>query len=832
MNQREFWLLFLVLCLLLCIFFYPVLTMQEFFFHEDILGVNLPLRALSAWYWLQGTIPLWNPYCYSGMPLLAEGQAAVFYPLNFIFLLLPTPVANNLLTFLQFVIGALGIALLFKTLKIGFTGSLLGSITYLLNTYFICNINHINIIIVMTLAPFILTFVFRALQHRKLHYFLLSGLFLSLSLLGGIHPSNSHTILAILLILIIHPVKNSQLENKLSSIFFPICGFILLILTAFALSAVQILPSIELTRLSVRAAASGYHQATQYSWEPHFILTVLFPFIWGNPANNTLGTSDFFWEFYAYSGIIPLLLTLFLIKYRRDRLVIIFSSMACLAIILALGRYSPLFFLYKLPFAGLFRAPARFLFLYVLSISMLTGIGLDEMIQRKKTRDHRAKFPLTLAISILILLFAGILLLNQNMIMHSLLNLIESNSQLLLKFVVKTHQAVNLSQFILLESKNILSSLIRFFFLLGIVLFSHALLRSRGASWFFIAIFLIQFLDLYSAGAKLNPTTKREFFNQANWAVDQISKSGLIGRVASIHPPHTELSRSDGYPQAVLTEAYNSSMYQDLGRNVPALLHIRALTGDSPLILRNYHRFLYAALGNEADPLNSYIIWQDINDFYLFNLNRQKLSTLVQKNRDLLNLANATYLLSKDRISEGNCTLVSEDGPFGLKIYRNSQALPRARFVQNAVRVSSPDDALMRYLEGKINPKSATAVAGDITDTISDSLGSYSNSDSTEIHWDKDDALEIKLRIQTQSPGYLVLADNYYPGWKATVDGLKTEIYNADICFRAVQVPAGKHEIRFFYEPASFRWGAYISLCSALLFILLQVRYIVKCIRR
>jgi hypothetical protein len=684
----------------------------------------------------------------------------------------------------------------------------------------------------MTLAPFILAFVFRALQYRDFRYFLWAGLFLALSLLGGIHPSNSYTILAVIMILFINPLKRLQIENKLSSIFFIICGFILLMLTAFILSAIQILPSIELTRLSVRAAASGYHQATQYSWEPYFLLTVLFPFFWGNPSSNTLATSDFYWEFYAYAGILPLILIIHLLKYRKDRTVLLFASLALLSILLALGKYSPLFFLYKLPLAGLFRAPARFLFLYVLSISILTGIGLDDMIRRNRTSDHQTKTSITLLSGVLMLLFVLILYLNQHIIMSCLTNLLAKNSQLLLKFAGETHQTVNLSQFIQMESKNIYLSLIRFFILFGLALLSFLFVRNKRSIWWYFIIILLQFLDLYSAGAKLNPTTERKFFDQKNWAVEHISRLNEAGRVASIHTPHIEMSLRDGYPRAVLTEAYNRAVYQDLGRNVPALLQIPALTGDSPLILRNYHRFLYAALSSEADPLNSHITWRDINHYYQFSLNRENLSALLKRNSHMLNLANAIYLVTEDTISAESWIPVYEDGPDGLRLYRNSVALPRARFVPKAVNVGSPDEALMRYLNGDINPQVETVISGNTSESMTDQDASPWFQDSVKISWVKDDALEIKLGIFTPYPGYLILADNYYPGWKASVDGIQTEIYNADICFRAVHIPTGAHDIRFYYEPSPFRWGLYISLCGVLLFIVLQIGYSVKRTRR
>jgi len=62
--------------------------------------------------------------------------------------------------------------------------------------------------------------------------------------------------------------------------------------------------------------------------------------------------------------------------------------------------------------------------------------------------------------------------------------------------------------------------------------------------------------------------------------------------------------------------------------------------------------------------------------------------------------------------------------------------------------------------------------------------------------------------------GYLVLADVWFPGWGATVDGRPATVYRANYLFRAVEVPAGRSEAVFTFDPASYRWGRLISLAT------------------
>jgi hypothetical protein len=77
-----------------------------------------------------------------------------------------------------------------------------------------------------------------------------------------------------------------------------------------------------------------------------------------------------------------------------------------------------------------------------------------------------------------------------------------------------------------------------------------------------------------------------------------------------------------------------------------------------------------------------------------------------------------------------------------------------------------------------------------------------------------------RVEVATQADGaaLLVLADNYYPGWNASVDGRPAEVYRTNHTFRGVVVPAGRHRVVFTFDPAGVKEGLYIWLaCLALL---------------
>jgi len=71
---------------------------------------------------------------------------------------------------------------------------------------------------------------------------------------------------------------------------------------------------------------------------------------------------------------------------------------------------------------------------------------------------------------------------------------------------------------------------------------------------------------------------------------------------------------------------------------------------------------------------------------------------------------------------------------------------------------------------------------------------------------------EVRVDVRAAAPGQLVLLDTFYPGWHAEVDGREAPIRPADAAFRSVPVEPGRHEVRFFYRPASVIWGVAVTL--------------------
>jgi hypothetical protein len=83
-------------------------------------------------------------------------------------------------------------------------------------------------------------------------------------------------------------------------------------------------------------------------------------------------------------------------------------------------------------------------------------------------------------------------------------------------------------------------------------------------------------------------------------------------------------------------------------------------------------------------------------------------------------------------------------------------------------------------------------------------------------------------RVNANAAGLLVLADAWYPGWRATVDGQPAEILRANLLYRAIQIEPGLHEVALEYAPQTWRTGWIISLVTLVVLaaVLLAARFI------
>ncbi len=152
---------------------------------------------------------------------------------------------------------------------------------------------------------------------------------------------------------------------------------------------------------------------------------------------------------------------------------------------------------------------------------------------------------------------------------------------------------------------------------------------------------------------------------------------------------------------------------------------------------------------------------------------------------------------------------IFDDGKY--QVFENTNAFPRAFLVSNVVTESKPQKILDIMLKNKTDLLSTAVI---------EEKASFKNlaSGSAVISYYSPQKIEIETSVSSSAStaSFLVLTDTYYPGWKAYQCGSNSnsevKIYRSDFAFRGVYVPKGKCTTTFVYDPASFRYGAYIAI--------------------
>ncbi len=154
-------------------------------------------------------------------------------------------------------------------------------------------------------------------------------------------------------------------------------------------------------------------------------------------------------------------------------------------------------------------------------------------------------------------------------------------------------------------------------------------------------------------------------------------------------------------------------------------------------------------------------------------------------------------------------------------VYENPNPSPRA-YVAYRPAVVDDGDAALNFVESAARP---TAVVLERSDGLLPASGADDGSgDVTPARIARYEPTSVEVDARAAEPGYLVLTDTFYPGWRAYVDGHNVPILRANYLFRAVPIPAGDHRVMFRFVPITFWAGLAISMAAAVCLGAIAVR--------
>jgi uncharacterized membrane protein YfhO len=185
--------------------------------------------------------------------------------------------------------------------------------------------------------------------------------------------------------------------------------------------------------------------------------------------------------------------------------------------------------------------------------------------------------------------------------------------------------------------------------------------------------------------------------------------------------------------------------------------------------------------------------------------------------RQILNLLNVKYLISSYRLDDDSFKLI-RGGP--VKIYENREVLPRAFFVSNASVYINDDDVLEAMQGNDFGPRASVLLTREEYHKIGEGTAGEkipkAAGGPAEVKILKYSPNQVEIETIGKDKGFLVLADNYYPGWRAYVNGREKNVLRVFYNLRGVYLPPGNSTVTFTFEPLSFKIGAVVSCCTFL----------------
>jgi hypothetical protein len=184
---------------------------------------------------------------------------------------------------------------------------------------------------------------------------------------------------------------------------------------------------------------------------------------------------------------------------------------------------------------------------------------------------------------------------------------------------------------------------------------------------------------------------------------------------------------------------------------------------------------------------------------------------------NVLGAYGVTHVLSPFPASDERLTLLAREP--NAYVYRLEGAR-RVRTVPTARRMYTDAHTVARLRQPSFDPDREVLLV-DAPESIATTAdtgddGGHGGGRASIV---RETARDVVIETAVPEDGFLLLADMYYPGWTARVDGRATPIYRANVSTRAIALPKGQHTVHFAYEPSAFFRGLKISLTALILLV-------------
>ena len=756
-----------------------------------------------------GEFPLWNPYTMAGHPIYADGVTRTLSPFLLFYKFFDVPLGYSLARLSELMLAAVFTYVFLVAIGAGASGALMGSLVFAFSAHSMLHLTGLGWWGGLMWLPLILLFVDRAIRRSSFLNAMLAGVCLAAQFFCGYLPNQIYYVGAVILYYLFFAFRARGEERSGGSPGRLLAMLVATLVIGLSLAATQWVPSLELLSYSNRkivGAELGYVYLP-----PWYAGTLVFPNLFGSAYDakaltlfTALGVSHDHILYLGIAALVPLGFCLYWLRQTSSKRggdsllqtsssvvgarnhIVFFTALAALSLIIMMTAplYVPV--TRYIPVLQVIRVAVRAGVLFLFGASVLVAFGTDLLVESGTEALRRfgrlaRRFGIAVAGFVLLAVIGAYLVKLTGLA-------VEAEERGRLAFIRRAASVLS-AQF---APPNV-SILITLGLLCASIVLVWALCERRlstGRVLFLLPALLM--IDLFWNSAQFDHSFDRSRVFPRTEVTDLLH-SLPPGRVLVV-PSDLETNRR------VANEPSVKKIIAPPNTLLP--YQIATVTGKNQQFPKWYREF--ASLIEPQQNLSHVVFDEYRSPFF-----------------DLLNVR---YVMTHDSAPPfaGYDLLATAEG---VSLYENREAMPRAFFARDVIEVESATASLEAMRDAGFDPRTMAVI--ETGHRVSPVINTRTPSPVfPKFIEDK----RNRLVIETDHPedGLLVLSDNYYPGWLASVDGLPTVVFRANHTMRGVKVPAGHHMVLFAFIPATFFLSLYVSLAAAALTLAALIPAVIK----
>jgi hypothetical protein len=735
-------------------------------------------------------IPEWNPYLFGGLPYVAAMHGDIFYPTALLRMVMPTDLAMTWGFVLHLFAAGLCTFGFLRAWGLGFYPSLIGGLAYMLSgpiaSY--ASPGHDGKLFVSALLPLALWLLVRGVRDGRGWAWGAFAITVGLGVLSP-HPQLLQYLLltsgAFALFLALGPdAEGVKLDRRTAVRRLALA--LGAVVVGMAIGAIQYAPVRGYVDWSPRAGGGqGYEHATSYSFPLVELLNMYLPQFTGI-LDRYWGPNGIHLHSEYLGGSVLLLAAAAFGGDARRRFRRFWIATAVISLLWALGGSTPFFQLiyHLVPGTKFFRAPSTIIYVFALSVSVLAALGTERVMARELSRRFVLGWLLG-GLVIALLATGGVV----SSIAESLAGGVGASlaarqgydSQYFAQAAEQWagRAAVNAGEVVIGAWRSFL------FVALTAGLLLAWLRGAIAARLMGIALAVVVAADLWSVARQywmFSPPARVLFASDP--AIDILKRESQPGRVLVLAQGDSGRVRRDPY---FGTDGF--------GTGTGFMVHgIRSVTGYHGNQLARYQQLQDARTSGGQPALFTPSFWRHENARYLYTNTALPDTALKLMVGPVKNSAGSTVYL-----------------------YRLPGENPYA-WVTPAVTKAPDQDVRAAVLDPRFDPRriavfdSAAPIQAPPVSALPEPLALTTSTSNYA-----PGRATVALSAPAPAGSALVVSENFFPGWRAIVDGREAPVYRADFNLMGVPLPAGARTVELRFDDAALGAGRAITLLALLL---------------